>query len=618
MLKKFFKKIIDNSFYFFALGGITFIGLSGVSQNIDLLIFDSLKTRYPKKYLYDSPSLVVGVSESDIEKYGWPIDDKYLLKTIQKLDKAESSSIVLDLYRNVGVGEGAESLANYSRLNKKVISIFNVAEGIPSIPDFPLERIAFNDMPIDIDNVVRRDLVGVDRRKYNLGKEFISVPMRMLEIHQFLNKESFNLEDKFYKNKISLIQNYSGGYTNVDSNGFQIFINYPEKNYIPIYSLSEILEDKIPLEKLKNKMIVIGATAPSLKDVFAVPSSRFETDSKNLLISGAEIHAHRANQLLSLQNNSTLKIKTINPFIELFAIIFYVFLISIFIEKTKKISIGLIVFISALGLLALAVYLAFIIGYWIELALPVIGAITFSSISWLKKASEQQKQKALMQKLLGQTTSPEVAEELWNQKDSLIANGRFPGTELPVTILFSDTVSFSSVSENMNPTELLDWLNRGMEKFVKIISENGGMVNKFTGDGFLAVFGAPVKKNYEQSSNEAIKTAMEIRNAIEKLKDDLEAEGLPLIKLRIGIHSGKIITGSMGGSEKIEYALIGDSVNVAARLESLNKDNMKNNCRILVSKESLNFANSSEYKLEEWGPCKVKGRESLVEVFEIL
>ena len=79
--------------------------------------------------------------------------------------------------------------------------------------------------------------------------------------------------------------------------------------------------------------------------------------------------------------------------------------------------------------------------------------------------------------------------------------------------------------------------------FSKIISENGGMVNKFTGDGFLAVFGAPVKKNYEQSSNEAIKTAMEIRNAIEKLKDDLEAEGLPLIKLRIGIHSGKIITG---------------------------------------------------------------------------
>ena len=137
MFKNFLKKIIDSSFYIFALGGCTFIGLSGVSQNIDLLIFDSLKTRFPKNYLYDSPSVVVGVSESDIEKYGWPIDDNYLLNTIQKLDKADSSSIVLDLYRNVGVGKGAKSLANYSRSNKKVISIFNVAEGISSIPDFP-------------------------------------------------------------------------------------------------------------------------------------------------------------------------------------------------------------------------------------------------------------------------------------------------------------------------------------------------------------------------------------------------------------------------------------------------------------------------------------------------
>ena len=428
MLNKFLKKIINTSFYIVALGGCTFIGLSGVSQNIDLLIFDSLKTKFPKKYSYYSPSIVVGITESDIEKYGWPIDDKYLLQTIQKLDKAESSSIVLDLYRNVGVGEGAKSLANYSRSNKKVISIFNVAESIPSIPKFPLNRMAFNDMPIDTDNVIRRDLVGVDRKKYNLSEEFVSVPMRMIEIRQLLNKKNFDLEDKFYKKEIPLIKKFSGGYTNVDANGFQIFINYPDKNYIPIYSLGDILEDKISSEKLKNKMVVIGATAPSLKDVFAIPSSRFETDSKSLLISGAEIHAHRANQLLELQNNSPLKINTINPLIELIGIIFYVSLLSIFIEKTKKISTGFIVVLTSLGFLSLLIYFAFINGYWIEFALPVIGAIAFSSVSWLRKASEQQKQKALMQKLLGQTTSPEVAEELWNQKDSLLENGRFPGT----------------------------------------------------------------------------------------------------------------------------------------------------------------------------------------------
>ena len=97
MLKKFFKKLIDSSFYIIALGGCTFIGLSGVSQNIDLLVFDSLNTKFPKKYLFDSPSVVVGISEKDIEKYGWPIDDKYLLETIQKLDKFLPSKFSLHL-----------------------------------------------------------------------------------------------------------------------------------------------------------------------------------------------------------------------------------------------------------------------------------------------------------------------------------------------------------------------------------------------------------------------------------------------------------------------------------------------------------------------------------------
>jgi len=401
-------------------------------------------------------------------------------------------------------------------------------------------------------------------------------------------------------------------------NGFQILIDYPRSNYVPKYSIESILNKNFSKDFFKNKMVVIGATAPSLKDIFAFPSSRFIKDSQLMYISGAEIHAHRANQLLSLQNGNTLQINTINPTLELFLIILLILSTALYIEKSKKILYGLLGLIIIISSLSIAVFLSFISGYWIEFALPIISIILVSTVSWVKKAAEQQKQKALMQKLLGQTTSPEVAEELWKQKDALIENGKFPGTELPVTILFSDTVSFSSVSEKMTPTELLDWLNTGMEKFVKIISENGGMVNKFTGDGFLAVFGAPVRKSLEESSNASIKTAIEIRNAIDDLIKDSGKKNLPPLRLRIGIHSGKIITGSMGGAEKIEYALIGDSVNVAARLESLNKEKMNNNCRILVSGDSLKFLKKENYNIENWGECKVKGRESLVEVYEIL
>jgi adenylate cyclase len=440
----------------------------------------------------------------------------------------------------------------------------------------------------------------------------------MVEIHQKLNNKIFDIDEQFSEGKINTIKKYSGGYTNVDSNGFQILIDYPRSNYVPKYSIESILNKNFSKDFFKNKMIVIGATAPSLKDIFAFPSSRFIKDSQLMYLSGAEIHAHRANQLFSLQNGNTLQINTINPTLELFLIILLTLSTALYIEKSKKILYGLLGLIIIISSLSIAVFLSFISGYWIEFALPIISIILVSTVSWVKKAAEQQKQKALMQKLLGQTTSPEVAEELWKQKDELIENGKFPGIELPVTILFSDTVSFSSVSEKMTPTELLDWLNTGIEKFVKIISKNGGMVNKFTGDGFLAVFGAPVKKSYEESSYASINTAIEIRKEIDNLSNELKEKKLPLIRLRIGVHSGKIITGSMGGSEKIEYALIGDTVNVASRLESLEKEKMSNNCRILVSGDSLKYLKNNKFNIVSWGERKVKGRDSSVEVFEIL
>ena len=618
MFKKLIKASINSSFYLLIVLFCSILSFRGVTQNLDLIIYDSLLNKFPKKNKAESKTIVVGITEKDIEKYGWPIDDIYLFEVIKNLDDADSSSIVLDLYRNVGVGKGADQLASFSKENQKVISIFNVAEGIASIPEFPVERQAFNDIPVDVDNVIRRNLVGVDRMKFKLPPQFVSIPSRMVEIHQKFNNEVFDIDEQFSEGKINTIKKYSGGYTNVDSNGFQILIDYPRSNYVPKYSIESILNKNFSKDFFKNKMVVIGATAPSLKDIFAFPSSRFIKDSQLMYISGAEIHAHRANQLLSLQNGNTLQINTINPTLELFLIILLTLSTAIYIEKSKKILYGLLGLIIIIPSLSIAVFLSFMSGYWIEFSLPIISIILVSTVSWVKKAAEQQKQKALMQKLLGQTTSPEVAEELWKQKDSLIENGKFPGTELPVTILFSDTVSFSSVSEKMTPTELLDWLNNGMEKFVKIISENGGMVNKFTGDGFLAVFGAPVRKSLEESSNASIKTAIEIRNAIDDLIKDSGKKNLPPLRLRIGIHSGKIITGSMGGAEKIEYALIGDSVNVAARLESLNKEKMNNNCRILVSGDSLKFLKKENYNIENWGECKVKGRESLVEVYEIL
>ena len=166
---------------------------------------------------------------------------------------------------------------------------------------------------------------------------------------------------------------------------------------------------------------------------------------------------------------------------------------------------------------------------------------------------------------------------------ALLSDGRFEGRQLPVTVLMLDTCQFTSVSERLSPGELLAWLNRGMALFVPAITRRGGMVNKFTGDGLLAVFGAPLSSGEEADAKAAIDAALAIQRAVASLNEELQREGLPAMGLRIGVHSGPVLAGSMGSSERLEYAVIGDAVNCAARLESLDKERQTNLCRVLVS-----------------------------------
>ncbi|MFY8148023.1 MAG: adenylate/guanylate cyclase domain-containing protein, partial [Prochlorococcaceae cyanobacterium] len=221
-------------------------------------------------------------------------------------------------------------------------------------------------------------------------------------------------------------------------------------------------------------------------------------------------------------------------------------------------------------------------------------------------------------RLLGQTTSPAVARQLWEQREELLSDGRFEGRLLPVTILFSDTCNFTTVSERLSPADLLTWLNRGMAYCVPAITRRGGMVNKFTGDGFLAVFGAPLSESPETDARAAIETALEIQETLEQLNRTLAEEGAPAMRLRIGIHSGEVLAGSMGSSERLEYAVIGDTVNCASRLESIDKTRQDNTCRVLVSAATRALL-PGDWTLEwqHWGSLQVKGRQEPLDIWEL-
>ena len=413
-----------------------------------------------------------------------------------------------------------------------------------------------------------------------------------------------------------------GGYHNeIDAGlGLQRLLRFREPESYRFYSLAQLLDGDVPNAAVNNQIVLIGSTAPSLRDLFNVPHTRFRQSEEVFQVSGVEIHANRVATLLD-HHNGTLNAGWIMPGWGNLSLILLCMASGTLLGERVPIlkrSILIVVSLSA----GIAGGLAWLLWQhiWVGIAMPTFGLLSMGGAAWLRRGAMSQQHSQQIKQLLGQTTSPAVAQQLWDQRDELLSDGRFEGRQLPVTVLFTDTANFTTVSEGMSPRELMDWLNRGMEVCVPAVTKRGGMVNKFTGDGMLAVFGVPLEQDSKAEAQAAIEAAMEIKAGLEQLNKELLQDREPEMRVRMGIHSGEALVGSMGSAERIEYAVIGDSVNCASRLESLDKNRHEGVLRVLLSSTTLELLDptfKNRLNLEYWGPVHVKGREEALEVSEL-
>lgn len=197
--------------------------------------------------------------------------------------------------------------------------------------------------------------------------------------------------------------------------------------------------------------------------------------------------------------------------------------------------------------------------------------------------------------------------------DHLMASDQVLGGELvPVTVLFSDIRSFTTISESMPPRELLDFLNEYFTGMVESILDHHGVVDKFIGDAIMAVFGAPSPE--QEDPLQAVLCALEMREKLKSINEDFAKRGLPEIRTGVGLHYGQVVAGNMGHSERMEYTVIGDTVNVASRLEGLTKEY---GADILISGQLHELvADAIEAELIEH--VQVKGREESVAVYRVI
>ena len=600
-----------------ALAVLALLRQSGLAQTVDLALYDLITSRREAPSGLDSPITLIGIEESDIQRYGWPIDDGLFCRGIDGLRRGGASAIGFDLYRDQGVGPEQQCLRDRFRQEPTLVSIFNVASGIAAVPGTPAERQSYNDLSLDADGVLRRDLVHVTGQ----DEATVSFAMRVMEVAT--GDRSIRGSIDAGTDDDTWLAADAGGYHNeVEAGlGLQRMLLYRQPGSYRRYTLEQWLENSIPADAIRDQIVLIGSTAPSLRDLFEVPFSRFHSGAEMFQISGLEIHANRIATLLDSRTKSAGLIWTMPGWGNRLLLVVSLLAGLALGEAIPTLRRSVLVVTAVAGAGAAGLLgLLFWSQVWVGTALPLTGLLSMAGAAWLRRGAVSQQHSQQIRRLLGQATSPAVAQQLWDQREELLSNGRFEGQQLPITVLFTDTASFTSVSERLSPRELMDWLNRGMAICVPAVTRRGGMVNKFTGDGMLAVFGVPVRQDPTAEAAAALEAAREIQAGLERLNAELLQEGAPEMRVRAGIHSGEALVGSMGSADRIEYAVIGDTVNCASRLESLDKQRHQGVMRVLLSSNTLDILDPTireQLELESWGSVQVKGRDEPLEVSEL-
>ena len=207
--------------------------------------------------------------------------------------------------------------------------------------------------------------------------------------------------------------------------------------------------------------------------------------------------------------------------------------------------------------------------------------------------------------MFGRFLNPVVVNKLMERGETVES---LSGKHHQLSVLFSDIRGFTSLSETRPPQEIVELLNRYFSKQVAIVFKHGGTLDKFIGDCIMAFWGAPIPD--ERHAQNAVACALDMQKALLEFRQELGA-AVADFDVGIGIHSGAAVVGFIGAEQKLEYTAIGDTVNLASRVEGLTKGV----ARILVSSDTVE-ACANQFRFVSRGSFKVKGRAQEVQLYE--
>jgi adenylate cyclase len=608
---------------------ILVIGLrsTGVLQLLEWATFDQMLSLRPLEPI-DQRIVVVTIDEHDLQQIGkWPIPDSLLAELIEKIKQQQPLAIGLDLYRNLPVPPGHEHLLETYRTTPNLIGVEKVvsdANGSTVAPPELLKeqnKVGAADLLLDGDGKVRRALLTIQPSEnetvVNLG---LKVALMYLEAQGVIPEITANKDVKLGEAVFTRFTRNDGGYVRADDGGYQILLNYRGllDNFRTI-SISDILADRVSPDLMRDRIVLIGATAQSLNDLFFTPYS-----SSLLGISdrtpGVIIHGNIASQILSSALDGRVLFNVWSEKTEWLWILVWS-AVGMTIGLSYRPLQGTVVIMLTGVSLTVICYLAFLRGWWIPMIPPLLALVGSGIAITGYIANQERQERQTLMNLFGRHVTPKIADEIWRSRDELITQGQLIGQKMTATILFADIRDFSAIAESMEPDRLMFWLNEYMNTMADTVLSHDGIIDKFIGDAIMAGFGVPLARTHEseiaQDAILAVSCALEMAEKLRSLNQKWRLDGQPTVSMRIGIATGVVVTGSLGSSQRMDYTTLGDTVNIAARLESYDKSFAQGLCRILISDNTYHYIQDL-FPTDLVGHVQLKGRQKSVDVYQVL
>ncbi len=369
---------------------------------------------------------------------------------------------------------------------------------------------------------------------------------------------------------------------------------------------SEVLEEPAPslAPQVRGKIVlvgrIVGASPTPLADSFHTP---FFNAEKGNLMSGVEIHGQVIQTLLHRSWGRELDLL---PQIGVYLLVLLLF--GWLVMRVSPFTAICVLSGFILLIFGLSFYLFLQMNFWfppvlLSGGLAVVYAGHIFAHSWLES-----REKRWLRQVFGQYVSDSLVESIIANPERL----QLTGEEVEATVLFADLVGFSSLAENTAPKELIRFLNDYFSTMTEIILAHKGTVDKFIGDAIMAFWGAPLP--IADHALLACETALEMQAAMSLLREGWEAQGFPPISARIGLHTGPVVAGNVGSDRRFNYTVVGDTVNLASRLERANK---VYGTEIILSEATYRrLANT--FLIRELDLVQVRGRAQSVTIYELL